>query len=162
MASSGPLGTPLGALFGPLGGLLVNSSAILGAWRAVGRLSWAAWERLGPFVCSLGGSWGRLGPSWAVSGAPREARGRGTGSATEMFRRCGTPGPGGGVFVYIIYGKPRPCDLPCAFPFVVLDQLGWRLRLPGHPVGSEANSLALQALPFAWHCHSAAHIYRQI
>ena len=133
--SSGSLGTPLGALLGPLGGLL-------GAWSAVGRLSWAAWERLGPFVCVLGNSWGRFGPSWAVSGAPREARGRGTGSVPQISRRCGTPGPGGGVFVYIIYDDIFICACECVNIAQHITHIIWvGLVPPEPPAGAAWNHL---------------------
>eukprot|EP00959_Pyramimonas_sp_CCMP1952_P198939 4161001-Pyramimonas_sp.AAC.1 len=58
-ASSGCPGTPLGPVLGSLRGHL-------GASRAVGRLTWAAWERLGTSFRILGAPGGRLGPSWSA------------------------------------------------------------------------------------------------
>ena len=75
LASWGPLGKGLGALWGRLGGLLGSLETVLGVLgRSFGdsRLSWTV---LGASRGSLGPSWGRLGPEKVTREAAAKPRG---------------------------------------------------------------------------------------
>ena len=65
---SGPLGGPLVALLGRLGGFLGRLGAILGILER-------SWAVLGACWALLGASWGPLGPSWGPLASGKSMRG---------------------------------------------------------------------------------------